>query len=273
MRAVVRQKSPVHYYGSDPYDTFRMTRALMRWGRLDISEQILTRQLGRRCADGTGTWEMWEIDGKNDCGKDNVTPLFIVQGLASQAVLDQGKYAGGSAGRAWLGKAAAALDGTANATQAQRQLCGAGCAGLMPVSGGDGGLPSGRIFVQEAGALFGVQSAVSAATTLGDTAMAQRHSAVFEDFRAALLRNVSGNSARVSESFPDVVGMYPGFTPADAETCCAWGAVECAPPSMLWPAAFVGVASRIPSHAHVHAYHRVISACVTHATQNQRIPP
>ena len=60
--------------------------------------------------------------------------------------------------------AAAALDGTANATQAQRQLCGAGCAGLMPVSGGDGGLPRGRIFVQEAGALFGVQAAVSAAT-------------------------------------------------------------------------------------------------------------
>ena len=70
MRAAVRQKSPIHYYGSDPYDTFRMTRALMRWGRLDISEQILTRQLGRRCAGGTG---------KNDCGKDNVTPLFIVQ--------------------------------------------------------------------------------------------------------------------------------------------------------------------------------------------------
>jgi hypothetical protein len=22
---------------------------------------------------------MWEIDGPNDCGKDNVTPLFIVQ--------------------------------------------------------------------------------------------------------------------------------------------------------------------------------------------------
>ena len=142
----------------------------------------------------------------------------------------------------------------------------------MPVSGGDGGLPSGHIFVQEAGALFGVQAAVSAATTLGDTAMAQRHSAVFEDFRAALLRNVSGNSARVSDRFPDVVGMYPGFTPADAETCCAWGAVECAPPlcsgqqhSLAWPAGF----RRVLMSTHTIAF----SACVTHATQNERIPP
>lgn len=49
-------KSPIHYYGSDPYDTFRITRAFMRWGRGDVSEAILTRQLGRRCAAGHGTW-------------------------------------------------------------------------------------------------------------------------------------------------------------------------------------------------------------------------
>eukprot|EP01047_Picozoa_sp_COSAG01_P014210 COSAG01_NODE_687_length_14245_cov_40.399548_14_plen_100_part_00 len=42
----------VHYYGSDPYDTFRITTALMRWNRLDVSERILTRQLGRRCRSG-----------------------------------------------------------------------------------------------------------------------------------------------------------------------------------------------------------------------------
>ena len=32
----------------------------------------------------------------------------------------------------------------------------------MPGSGGDGGLPHGQIFVQEAGALFGVRAAASA---------------------------------------------------------------------------------------------------------------
>lgn len=116
-------KSPIHYYGSDPYDTFRITRALMRWGRGDLSQEILTRQLGRRCDEGHGTWEMWEIDGTNDCGKANVTPLFIVQGLASNALLDQWKFsaAGSNAAKAWLNKIWPALDGTAKATQAQRE--------------------------------------------------------------------------------------------------------------------------------------------------------
>lgn len=166
-------KSPIHYYGSDPYDTFRITRALMRWGRSDLSQAILTRQLGRRCAQvgatsnplsspwpvaqstlllswlllmyaytrgnaqGHGTWEMWEIDGKDDCGRDNVTPLFIVQGLASNALTDQWRFmpAGSTAAREWLDKIWPALDGTANATQGQRELCGEACAGLLPDSG------------------------------------------------------------------------------------------------------------------------------------------
>ena len=42
----------------------------MRWGRTDLSEEILTRQLGRRCA--SGTWEMWE----SDKGCVN-TPLYL----------------------------------------------------------------------------------------------------------------------------------------------------------------------------------------------------
>jgi hypothetical protein len=125
--------------------------------------------------------EMWEIDGPNDCGKDNVTPLFIVQvpqkqslflsilmemqrwfartgsgqhqkkvdanmavvvqGLASNALLDQWKFSpvGSAAANEWLQKIWPALDGTANATQGQRELCGVGCVGLLPVSGGDGG--------------------------------------------------------------------------------------------------------------------------------------
>jgi hypothetical protein len=111
----------------------------MRWGRLDLSERILTRQLGRRCK--SGTWEMWESDG----GCSN-TPLYIVQGLASEAVLEQWRFSSGTAvGKVWLAKAWPALDGTANATQEQRAACN--CSGLLPPSGGDGGLPKGHIYV------------------------------------------------------------------------------------------------------------------------------
>eukprot|EP01043_Picozoa_sp_COSAG02_P045399 COSAG02_NODE_4145_length_5717_cov_40.762193_6_plen_81_part_00 len=66
-----------------------------------------------------------------------MTPLFIVQGLASNALLDQWKFmqAGSVVAKSWLEKVWPALDGTANATQGQRELCGEGCAGLLPESG------------------------------------------------------------------------------------------------------------------------------------------
>eukprot|EP01052_Picozoa_sp_SAG31_P011322 SAG31_NODE_638_length_13329_cov_13.538095_17_plen_903_part_00 len=226
-------KSPIHYYGSDPYDTFRITTALMRWGRLDLSEQILTRQLTRRCK--SGTWEMWE----NDSPCEN-TPLYIVQGLASQAVLEQYRFlSSAGAKRAWLVKSWPSLDGTANATQQQRKSC-TDCAGLLPKSGGDGGLPShAHIFVQEAGALFGVQCAADAAQELGLKADAKRHQEVFAEFRHALQSSVSANAVKVSSVFPDVVGMYPGFTVADAETCCAWGAVD-----IIYPFPLVNATSK-----------------------------
>ena len=65
----------------------------------------------------------------------------VVQGLASNALLDQWKFSqvGSAAANEWLQKIWPALDGTANATQGQRELCGVGCVGLLPVSGGDGG--------------------------------------------------------------------------------------------------------------------------------------
>ena len=59
------------------------------------------------------------------------------------------------------------------------------------------GLPSGHVFVQEAGALFGVADAATAAKALGYTAAAARHDAVFTDFREALIRNVTANDVEV----------------------------------------------------------------------------
>ena len=177
-------KSPLHYYGSDPYDTYRATTALMRWGRADLSAEILGRQLGRRCPDGT--WQMWETDPV--ASTQPTTPLYIVQGLASEAVYEQFRF---TKNMSWLATAYPALAGTANATVALRKRCA--CAGLMPKSGGDGGLPVGHVFVQEAGALFGLQCASQAAAALGDTAAARRFEAEFEDFRAALLRAEGAN--------------------------------------------------------------------------------
>ena len=94
------------------------------------------------------------------------------------------------------------------------------------MSGGDGGLPSGHIFVQEAGALFGVADAATAAQALEETAAAARHDAVFVEFQEALQRNVTANDAEVSADYPSVAGMYPGFTAEGAEGCCAWGGVD-----------------------------------------------
>ena len=48
-------KGPQHYYGSDPYDTFRGTRALSYLGHHTTVRRILERQLGRLCKNG-----MWQ---------------------------------------------------------------------------------------------------------------------------------------------------------------------------------------------------------------------
>lgn len=162
---------------------------------------------------------MWESD--NGCAN---TPLYIVQGLASEAIMSQFKFTADAGKREqWLKQAWPALDGTANATQQQRQDCD--CAGLLPRSGGDGGLPTGHVFVQEAGALFGVKVAADAAAELGLLDDAARHAAIFGDFRAALLQNVSRWSPDVGP-YRHVVGMYPGMDAEEAAACCAWGGVD-----------------------------------------------
>ena len=51
-------KGPIHYYGSDPYDTYRITTAFQRLGMFNLSRAILTRQLKQRCTNGM--WQMWE---------------------------------------------------------------------------------------------------------------------------------------------------------------------------------------------------------------------
>jgi hypothetical protein len=87
------------------------------------------------------------------------------------------------------------------------------------------------------------------AKALGDDEAQARHAAVFEDFHAALLRNVTANSVRISADYPSVVGMYPGFTPETAAGCCAWGGVD-----IIYPFPLVNVSSqtavRLPTMFH-----------------------
>jgi D-aminopeptidase len=58
--------------------------------------------------------------------------------------------------------------------------------------------------VQEAGALFGVGDAATAARALGKHADAARHNAVFAEFQEALLRNVTANDVKVSAGYSSV---------------------------------------------------------------------
>ena len=75
--------------------------------------------------------------------------------------------------------------------------------------------------MQEAGALYGVQCAATAAQALGLTAATARHTAVFDDFHAAMLSSATANTVHVSAAYPEVVGMWPGMKESEAATCCA----------------------------------------------------
>jgi hypothetical protein len=57
-------KGPMHYYGSDPYDTFRVTHALQQLGFTELAGRILDRQVNRLCRNGM--WQMWETDPPAD---------------------------------------------------------------------------------------------------------------------------------------------------------------------------------------------------------------
>jgi hypothetical protein len=54
----------MHYYGSDPYDTFRVTLALQQLGFTELAGRILDRQVNRLCRNGM--WQMWETDPPPD---------------------------------------------------------------------------------------------------------------------------------------------------------------------------------------------------------------
>ena len=142
-----------------------------------------------------------------------------MQGLVPTAIYDH--YLA-TRDAAWLREAFPALNGTAFATVASRAACN--CSGLMAAGGGDGGLPSGHIYVQETGALFGIKVAAGAATLLGYKSTAAALNAEFASFRSALLASIHANPTAV-DGYTPVIPMYPGQTTAGMEQS-NWGAVD-----------------------------------------------
>jgi hypothetical protein len=207
-------KSPVWYYGSDPYDTFRATLALNLFNLGDVSRDIALRQAQRLCQDGT--FEMWESGHSGSCP---TTPLYITQGLAANALLTQYLY---TRDEAYLSEVYPALNASALATSSLRQACN--CSGFMPDCVGDGGLPSGKIFVQQSGGAAGSLAAMNAAKVLGFAEDAARAGAEWASFAGTLRASIAANVVPGFENFTGpLLPMYPGDT---SFACCGWGAVD-----------------------------------------------
>ena len=156
-------------------------------------------------------------------------PFSHLQGLASGAIYDHYLQ---SRDQTWLNTAFPALNGTAWATEAARASCNAACAGLMPVGGGDGGLPNGHVYVQETGALFGIKAAASAAKVLGLTSDAAALEAVFSEFQSALQSSMAAQ--RIAVGGFDVIPMYPAQSVTGYDQS-NWGAVDLISPFPLVP--------------------------------------
>ena len=75
-------KGPMHYYGSDPYDTYRVTHALQQVGFVSLAERILDRQMSRLCRNGM--WQMWETDPPQDAPQLCVIPPLFCSFFCSE---------------------------------------------------------------------------------------------------------------------------------------------------------------------------------------------
>lgn len=153
-----------HYYGSNPYDTFQVSRALDAVGLRAEARTLLRHQLRHLKEDGI--FEMWETGNLRKAGAEQ----WIVQGLAAAALWGHYERWGDEA---WLREIAPALVKAAQATLRARQAHGGvhrqgavDVEGWLPPLGGDGGLGVGYHWSQNAGPLYGVRVAAEAARKL-----------------------------------------------------------------------------------------------------------
>lgn len=213
-------KGPTHYYGSNPYDTLRASRALDVCGFREEAEAILRRQLKRVRPDDV--FEMWE----REVPPERVE-MWIVQGLAPLAIWQHYVL---WRDRAWLEEAAPTLVRAAWATRRARAghaaelgTAQSPVSGMVPPGFGDGGLPNNaHTYAQNFGPLTGVWVALQVARELGSPDASWLETE-YADFKEAMLRSREATAMivdgyRVPPSFPTA------STPEDAGSW-QWGNV------------------------------------------------
>lgn len=207
-----------HYYGSNPYDTFQVSRALDQIGLKAEALELLRHQM--RHLKNDGVFEMWERNALSAPGADQ----WIVQGLASAALWGHYELWGDEA---WLKEMTPVLTKAASATlQAREGHAGprkqgnVTIDGLLPPCSGDGGLKNGYHWSQNAGALYGTRVAAEAARRLG-LAEAEKMEAGRRAFRDSLdavrLRAVEAAGNEILPAFAGAEG--------DARFKSLWGIV------------------------------------------------
>jgi hypothetical protein len=206
------------YYGSNPYDTFQVSRALNQLGLRADAEELLRHQMRHLKHDGV--FEMWE---RNTLDKPGVEQ-WIVQGLAAAALWGHYEQWGQEA---WLKEITPTLLKAASATlQARARHQGAhvqgavAIEGLLPPCGGDGGLGGGYHWSQNAGPLYGLRAAAMAARRLG-LAEAQQLETGHQAFREALdAVRLRATKAAGNDALPAYAGAV-----GDARFKSLWGVV------------------------------------------------
>lgn len=207
-----------HYYGSNPYDTFQVSRTLDQIGLQADAVELLRHQL-RHLKEG-GIFEMWERNALTVPGVEQ----WIVQGLAAAALWGHYELWGDEA---WLKEMTPALVKAASSTlraraghAGPRQQGNVTIEGLLPPCAGDGGLGGGYHWSQNAGPLYGTRVAAEAARLLGLAEAGELEAgnrAFRESLAAVRLRAVAAAGS----------GALPAFAGAEGEARfkSLWGVV------------------------------------------------
>lgn len=206
------------YYGSNPYDTFQVNRALDAAGLKADAKELLRHQINHLKDDGI--FENGETGNLKMAGATQ----WIVQGLAATALWNHYER---WHEEDWLREIAPPLIKAAQATlRARRAHAGAHKQGAVEVEGwlppifGDGGLEPGYHWPQNAGPLSGVRIAAEAARKLNLPEAAELQ-AGYLDFQRAFDKV----RTQVAQADPDrVLPSFPGAT-GDQRLRPLWGVV------------------------------------------------
>lgn len=207
-----------HYYGSNPYDTFQVSRALDAVGLKDPAEELLRHQIAHLKQDGI--FEMWETGDLARRGAEQ----WIVQGLAAVALWNHYEL---WHEEAWLREIAPPLIRAAHATvhalrghAGPHQQGGVEISGWLPPIGGDGGLGVGYHWSQDTGPLAGLRCAAEAARKLNRPEAGELRAAL-QEFQQAM---EAVRQRAVAAAGLGMVPAFPGATGAERSRPL-WGVV------------------------------------------------